>query len=72
MRVSRRADPTGKRGCADHMRLAGKKMRENCVALFVRISYHRIMTFRNSAKRDGYMKPCSQRELALSTRTVVA
>jgi len=37
----------------------------------VRVSYHRIMTFRNSAKRDGYMKPCSQRELALSTRTVV-
>ena len=46
-------------------------MRENCVAPFVRASYHRIMTFRNSAKRDGYMKPCSQRELALSTRTVV-
>jgi len=46
-------------------------MRENCVAAFVRASYHRIMTIRNSAKRDGYMKPCSQRELALSTRTVV-
>jgi len=48
-----------------------KKMGENCVASSVRASYHRIMTFRNSAKRDGYMKPCSQRELALSTRTVV-
>jgi len=56
---------------ADHMRLAGKKMRENCVAPSVGTSYHQIMTFRNSAKRDGYMKPCSQRELALSTRTVV-
>lgn len=56
---------------ADRMRLAGKKMRENCVAPSVRTSYHQIMTFRNSAKRDGYMKPCSQRELALSTRTVV-
>jgi hypothetical protein len=45
-------------------------MRENYVAPFVRISYHRIMTFWQTAKRGEYMKPCSQRQLALSTRTV--
>jgi len=49
---------------------AGKKMRGNYVALFVRISYHRSMTFWNTAKRGEYMQPCSRRELALSTRTV--
>jgi hypothetical protein len=45
-------------------------MRENYVALFVRISYHRIMTFWQTAKRGEYMQPCSRRELPLSTRTV--
>jgi len=45
-------------------------MRKNCVALSVRISYHRIMTFWQTAKRGEYMQPCSRRELALSTRTV--
>jgi hypothetical protein len=45
-------------------------MRKNCVALIVRISYHRNMTFWNPAKRGEYMQPCSRRQLALSTRTV--
>jgi hypothetical protein len=49
---------------------AGKKMRENYVALSVRNSYHRIMTSWQIAKRGEYMKPCSRRELALSTMTV--
>ena len=49
---------------------AGKRMRGNYVALCMRISYHRIMTFWNTAKRGEYMQPCSRRELALSTRTV--
>ena len=49
---------------------SGKRMRKNCVALSVRISYHRIMTFWQTAKRGEYMQPCSRRELALSTRTV--
>jgi hypothetical protein len=48
----------------------GKRMHENCVALSMRISYHPIMTFWNTAKRGEYMQPCSRRELALSTRTV--
>jgi hypothetical protein len=47
-----------------------KRMHENYVALSVRISYHRIMTFWQTAKLGEYMKPCSRRELALSTRTV--
>jgi hypothetical protein len=50
---------------------AGKKTREYCVALFMIASYHRSMTSWNSAKRDGYMNPCSRRQLALSTRMVV-
>lgn len=45
-------------------------MPRNCVALFVDISYHRSMTFWNTAKRGEYMQPCSRRELALNTRTV--
>jgi len=45
-------------------------MRGNCVALCVRISYHRTMTFWQPAKRGEYMNLCSRRELALSTRTV--
>lgn len=45
-------------------------MRENNVVLSVRISYHRIMMFWPTAKQGEYMKPCSRRELALSTRTV--
>jgi hypothetical protein len=53
-----------------HQQKAGKKMRENYVALSVRTSYHRIMTFWQTAKRGEYMKPCSRRELALSTMTV--
>jgi hypothetical protein len=49
---------------------AGKRTRENRVALSVSIFYHRIMTFWQTAKRGEYMQPCSRRELALSTRTV--
>jgi hypothetical protein len=49
---------------------AGKKTREYCVALFVATSYHRTMTFWQTAKQGEYAKPCSRRELALSTRTV--
>jgi hypothetical protein len=45
-------------------------MRGNYVALCMRISYDRIMTFWNTAKRGEHMQPCSRRELALSTRTV--
>jgi hypothetical protein len=45
-------------------------MRGNYVALSVRIFYHRIMTFWQTAKRGEYMQPCSRRQLALSTRTV--
>jgi hypothetical protein len=45
-------------------------MRENDVALVVRITYHRIMTFWQTAKQGEYMQPCSRREHALSTRTV--
>jgi hypothetical protein len=45
-------------------------MRENCVALFVTTSYHRIMTFWQTAKQGEYMQPCSRREHALNTRTV--
>jgi hypothetical protein len=45
-------------------------MRENYVALFMRISYHRIMTFWKATRRDGYMNPSSQRTHALGTRTV--
>jgi hypothetical protein len=52
------------------MKADGKRTRENYVALSVRISYHRIMTFWQTAKRGEYMQPCSRRQLALSTRTV--
>jgi hypothetical protein len=45
-------------------------MRENYVALSVCISYYRIVTFWQTAKRGEYMQPCSRRELALSNRTV--
>jgi hypothetical protein len=45
-------------------------MRENYVARYVRISYHRVMTFWQTAKQGEYMKPCSRRELAQSIRTV--
>jgi hypothetical protein len=46
-------------------------MREYYVALSVRISYHRIMMFWQTANQREHAKPCSRRELALSTRTVV-